>query len=806
VRWVRGAARPHLVGDRLLWNGFWTDITEDHEAADLLRQAKDQAESATEAKSMFLANMSHEIRTPMNAVIGLAHLALQTGLSGKPLDYVEKIHKSALSLLTIVNDILDFSKIEADKLELESTRFRLDDVFDRVNQMTGQRARDKGLPVQVEVADDVPRTLKGDPLRLGQILINLISNAVKFTEQGGIRVSVSLLARHPNDEVELAFEVRDTGIGMTEQEAARLFQAFAQADGSTTRRYGGTGLGLSISRNLVHQMNGEISVDSQPGQGSTFRFTVLLQKVDGEPGLVSSHSGWHTLKALVVDDEPTAREVLLAALRSLNMTAHAAASGEEAWHLIQAADRSDPYGLVFTDWQMPDMDGIGLVGKVREAHLQSPPKVLLISAHVSDELRAQAAAAQVDALLAKPVDQSRLVDALVRLSGAEAQPAPRPAAAPPAMRGRVMVVEDNEINQQIARELLEGMGLEVEVADNGQIALDRLHEVGPRHFDLVFMDLQMPVLDGYSTTRRIRTDRHFAPLPIVAMTAHAMPEERERCLRQGMQDHLPKPIDPERLKACVDRWLDGEPMTEAPAVLPEPERHHPMVRGVDWQDGLQRVAGQAALYERLLKQFALSYERLPDAVSALAPVDPVAASRLLHAFRGAALTLGAHTLAQWAEAMERRLADAEPFDQMMPVFQVWREALHTLIADAREALVHVDTQPFHVAGLAEALKLQAAPFPGPAEQRQRPAAPPAGDVQATTAVYELRKRIDAQDEGLMAFYMSYGEHWREWLGESVQALEDRIADEDYPASRMLLKVLSQRAGVAWIDDEEALHE
>ncbi|MGH8696795.1 MAG: ATP-binding protein, partial [Burkholderiales bacterium] len=464
------------------------DVTAEHEAAEAMREAKRIAEEATQAKSAFLANMSHEIRTPMNAIIGLSHLALKTALEPKQRDYVSKIHNAGTSLLGIINDILDFSKVEAGKLNVEAAPFRLDEVLDTASSLVAQKAADKGLELVFDVAPDVPQGLIGDPLRIGQIVTNLLSNAIKFTERGQIDVRIRCPER-TGDKALLRVEVADTGIGMTREQAARLFQAFSQADSSTTRKYGGTGLGLAISRRLVELMGGTIWAESEPGAGSTFAFTAWLG-IGGEDlarrrVLPAALNG---ARALVVDDNPSAREILCELLRSLDVSVGAVASGEEALDAVRRADGDHPFDLVLLDWKMPGLDGIETARRIRGGPaLARPPRLVMVTAFGREELRAEAEAAGIEAFMVKPVSRSTLVDALVGLFAPEEGEIARAAAGvadelPALVGARVLLAEDNEINQQIAVELLEGAGVAVDVAGTGREVLERL-ERSPQGYD-----------------------------------------------------------------------------------------------------------------------------------------------------------------------------------------------------------------------------------------------------------------------------------------------------------------------------------
>jgi len=452
IRWIKvRAVCSRKEGQDWIWNGYWMDVTDSHQQTELLREAKEAAESATRTKSMFLANMSHEIRTPMNAVIGLAYLALKTDLTPKQHDYLTKIHQAGSSLLGIINDILDFSKIEANQITLENIAFNLDDVLANLSLVSSQRAHEKGLELLFDVAPDVPRGLIGDPLRLSQILINLISNAVKFTEQGYVHLQVRQITRY-DQQAELQFVIRDTGIGMTSEQLSRLFQAFTQADGSITRRFGGTGLGLAITRHLVEQMQGTIAVESQPDVGTQFTFTITLS-VNGQAHeqrllIPSSLTG---LRILVVDDNPVACHILLNALETLPVKAEAVTQSEMAWHrLQQAAQNGTPFHLLMTDWQMPDIDGITLAKQARS--LRQPPRIILVTEFSYDDVQVEAQQAGIEGFLAKPISQSQVVDCLMRLLAppqGETKTRFENTALPQFQNAKVLLVEDNLINQQI---------------------------------------------------------------------------------------------------------------------------------------------------------------------------------------------------------------------------------------------------------------------------------------------------------------------------------------------------------------------
>jgi len=689
------------------------DVTVRKEQEAELLAAKEKAEEATQMKSMFLANMSHEIRTPMNAIIGLSHLALKTPLNAKQRDYVSKVHNAGTSLLSIINDILDFSKIEAGKLDIETTDFQLDEVIGSVTTVTAQKAHDKGLEFLAEVASAIPEQLRGDPLRLGQILTNLVNNAVKFTERGEIRLKIEMLER-TGERVQLKFSVRDTGIGMTKEQAAKLFQPFSQADMSTTRKHGGTGLGLTICRRLVELMGGQIWLESEPGVGSAFLFTLWLDV--GEPGAsdrIVPHQ-LQNLRVLVVDDNAAAREILAESLESLAQRVDSVSSGNEALAAVKERDADYPYDVVFMDWRMPGMDGLQTTRLIKnDASLRNQPAVIIVTAFGREEVREEAETLHVDAFLVKPVTKSMLVDSLVSVFAADTPESGMGETSGTAeestrLRGlRALLTEDNEINQQIAVELLEGVGATVDVASNGRIAVEML-DAASQPYDLVLMDLQMPEMDGYQATTRIRADARYARLPIIAMTAHATMEERQRCLNAGMNDHISKPIDPNHLYETLARFYRLAPApapapaasassaaaaaaippsgatTQKPTPVADPI---PEVEGLDTQDGLSRVAGNRKLYLKLLRQFVAQQGLAPaQIVEALDRGDRPLAERLAHTIKGVAGSLGARGVQEIAAKVEKSIAAKTPISELGSELKAFKVTLTDLITRLSVAL------------------------------------------------------------------------------------------------------------------------
>ncbi|CAN5496001.1 PAS domain S-box protein [soil metagenome] len=639
--------------------------------------ARRHAEESTQAKSMFLANMSHEIRTPMNAIIGMAHLALRTELNAKQRDYVDKIHGAGISLLGIINDILDFSKIEAGRLDIEQVDFNLDEVLVNVSTVTGYKAHEKDLEYLFQVPPAVPRNLVGDPLRLGQVLINLVNNAIKFTDHGEIYVACRQL-NAADGRIELEFRVRDTGIGMTADQSAKLFRAFSQADESHTRKYGGTGLGLSISKGMVELMGGTIWLESEVDVGSTIYFTAWFGLATTAQRELVVPDAINGLRVLVVDDNPAACAILQETLSALSIEVDVATGGREALTAIQASDAQEPYGVVFTDLRMPDLDGMDLVRAVKQdAALQSPPRMVLVSAYGRDEMRYRVESALVDRFLTKPVNASMLVDTLVGLFSETAQTAPvRMASASIRFKDlRILLAEDNEINQQIAVELMESAGIVVEVASNGRIAVDMLMNGGADRYAMVFMDVQMPEMDGHEATRKIRADGRFDSLPIVAMTAHAMVEERDRCIASGMTDHLSKPIHPAALYRiialiCPEHVMAPEP-DEAPFAAPAnaaASNPLPQIEGVDVEEGVARTLGDVNFYLQMLTRFQDDQRHAIAKIrDALAKDDRGLAERLAHTLRGVAGQVAANTLQDQAEELETAIHGGADLTALSPV-------------------------------------------------------------------------------------------------------------------------------------------
>ncbi len=669
-----------------------------------MRRARELAEEASRMKSDFLANMSHEIRTPMNGIIGMTHLVLMTTMTSHQREYVKKIQLSGQHLLRIINDILDISKIEAGKLSIEQADFELETTLAGVVGVIGEKAGEKGLELILDIASDVPVNVIGDSLRLGQVLINYANNAIKFTEHGEIDIVVR--AREiGTDSVLLWFAVRDTGIGLSEEQKKRLFTAFSQADTSTTRQYGGTGLGLAISKQLATMMGGEVGVDSAPGVGSTFWFTARLGISHTPRRELLPEAELRGRRVLVVDDNDNARQVMNQMLRSMSFAVDVVSSGREAVAAVEQADRDNaPYELVFMDWHMPAMNGVDACRRIKDLALAEPPHLMLVTAYGREEVFHQAEDAGIRDVLIKPLNASTLFEAAMRALQGSAGGDLRQAAeltstalqSLAAIAGaRILLVEDNEINQEVALDLLRHARLEVDLAENGQVALDRLQA---NDYALVLMDMQMPVMDGVEATRQLRRLPGLAALPVVAMTANAQAADRQRCQEAGMNDFIPKPIEPELLWQTLLKWIaprhaaaaadsDSDMATAAVSTAPAAPALDLGVAAIDPGPALRRMLGNTELYFATVRKFCRLQENTGQTmVAALDAGDWVTAQRQAHTLKSVAASIGAGRLAEQAAALEKALAERLPRADADRHIGVIDGQLRELIAALRDKL------------------------------------------------------------------------------------------------------------------------
>jgi|GEM_PF-1094034 len=759
------------------------------ESNDKLERANIQLEQASRTKSDFLANMSHEIRTPMNAIIGMSHLVKMTELSAKQRDYIEKIHQSGQHLLGIINDILDFSKVEAGKLNFETIDFELEKVLVQAGQLVGEKAHAKGLEFIFDLDNTIPDHLLGDPLRLSQILVNYANNAIKFTTEGEVIIRSRLLENSDHD-ILVRFEVQDTGIGLTEEQKANLFQSFQQADTSTTRKYGGTGLGLAISKRLAEMMGGEVGVESEFGKGSTFWFTARIKKRLSEIQANESHVPAVEMRqrhVLVVDDNAMSRQIISEMLQAMTFRVEEAASGAEAIEAVVKADAAgNAFEVVYVDWRMPIMDGYETAQKIKSLTLsQAVPHLIMITAYSEAGLSPDNGSG-LEALLLKPVAPSILFDTTIQVLGGSSRQRiqssssleiPRSMELSRVRYARILLVEDNDLNQQVALELLASVGIQADLADNGAVAVEMVQQ---HHYDLVLMDVQMPVMDGLIATRKIRGLAQFSDLPIIAMTAGATIEEQQRCMDSGMNAHVAKPIDPTHLFATLVEWIpprEVEPDdTQSWPVIPanpiSPDVNAlPDIAGLDTKTGLRRASNNQSFYLDLLRMFVRGQQDATAQIrTALDAGKFEEAQRIAHTLKGVSGNIGANEIYHGAAALEDAIKTFAQRNIIDPILVDAENRLALLISAISMALTEKET-----ASRTEKFSMD----------------------EFAPIVAELGKLLAESGADSVEYFQQHRQILQQAFGNASIKIAQALEDYDFEAAEILL----QEANICFIESE-----